>query len=163
MDRLDIGDERSHDSDHFRNGSWLEERLLLIDLRYFKYLRFARIDENSGYFVSPLKRGADPAILAELRTWRGSAGPLVGEHVSAVIGNLHPQEVDVLVEVSFNRRILAGTRSSDTRTFWVTGHHNPETDEYHLYITTLRTSRSHRPRSPRCTPPSGRSKGAFGN
>ena len=137
VERLDIGDERSHDSDHFRNGSWLDGRLLLIDLAYFKYHRFARVDENGGYFVSRLKRSANPSIIKELRTWRGNARALVGEQIWDVIDDLHRQEVDVLVEVSFKRRIYGGTRSSDTRTFRVTGHRNPESGEYHLYITNL--------------------------
>ncbi|GAA0464876.1 hypothetical protein GCM10008985_22280 [Halococcus dombrowskii] len=48
--------ERPHDSTEFKTGSWLEGRLLLLDLAHFKFRRFALIDENGGYFVSRLKR-----------------------------------------------------------------------------------------------------------
>ncbi|MFB6152820.1 MAG: IS4 family transposase, partial [Halodesulfurarchaeum sp.] len=111
---LDLADERSHDSDFFRNGSWLTGRLLLIDLAYFKYHRFARIDENDGFFVSRLKRSANPEIIEELRVWRGNAKPLVGEQVWDVVDDLYRKEIDVLVECGFKRRAYNGTRPTDT-------------------------------------------------
>ena len=43
---------------------------MLFDLAYFKYRRFALIDENDGYFVSRLKKNANPMITSELRKWR---------------------------------------------------------------------------------------------
>ena len=64
-------DEKTHDSTLFETGSWLQGRLVLLDLTYFKYRRFALIDENGGYFVSRLKQNANPVITAELREWRG--------------------------------------------------------------------------------------------
>ena len=134
---LDLADERSHDSDFFRNGSWLEGRLLLVDLAYFKYHRFARIDENGGYFVSRLKHSANPTVIEELRTWPGNAKPLVGEPVWDVVDDLYRQEIDVLVEVGFKRRAYNGTRSADTKPFRVVGHRHPETGAYHLYLTNL--------------------------
>ena len=134
---LDLADERSHDSDFFRNGSWLNGRLLLVDLAYFKYHRFVRIDENGGYFVSRLKRSANPTIIEELRTWRGNAKPLVGEQVWDVVDDLYRREIDVLVEVGFKRRPYGDQHSADTTTFRVVGHRHPATDEYHLYLTNL--------------------------
>jgi len=76
IERIDVTDEKTHDSTLFKTGSWLENRLVLFDLAYFKYRRFARIDENGGYFVSRLKQNANPVITAELREWRGRAIPL---------------------------------------------------------------------------------------
>ena len=45
---------------------------MLLDLSYFKYRRFALVDENDGYFVSRLKKSANQVITAEFREWRGS-------------------------------------------------------------------------------------------
>ena len=73
IERIDVTDEKTHDSTLFRTGSWLEGRLVLFDLAYFKYRRFVLIDENDGYFVSRLKQNANPVITAELREWRGRA------------------------------------------------------------------------------------------
>ncbi len=55
-------DEKTHDSTLFNTGSWLEDRLVLFDRAYFKYRRFALIDENDGYFISRLKESADPVV-----------------------------------------------------------------------------------------------------
>jgi len=76
IERIDTADEKTHDSTLFKTGPWLENRLMLFDLAYFKYRRFALIDENGGYFVSRLKQNANPVITAELREWRGRAIPL---------------------------------------------------------------------------------------
>jgi len=81
IERIDVTDEKTHDSTLFKTGSWLENRLVLFDLAYFKYRRFARIDENGGYFVSRLKQNANPVITAELREWRGRAIPLEGKQL----------------------------------------------------------------------------------
>jgi putative transposase len=51
----------------FNTGPWLENRLVLFDLAYFKYRRFALIDENDGYFMSRLKQNANPLIMGELQ------------------------------------------------------------------------------------------------
>jgi putative transposase len=137
VEQLDITDGRTHDSTQFRNGSWLEGRLLLFDLGYFKYHRFVRIDENGGFFVSRLKRNANPEIVEELQSWRGNAKPLVGEAVWDVVDDLHRAEIDALAEVSFKRRAYRGTRSSDSATFRLVGLRNDATGEYHCYLTNL--------------------------
>jgi putative transposase len=137
VERLDLSDGRTHDSTRFWNGSWLGGRLLLFDLGYFKYHRFVRIDENGGFFVSRLKRNANPEIVEELRSWRGNARPLVGENVWDVVEDLHRSEIDALVEVEFKRRTYAGSRSIDTTTFRLVGLYNDATGEYHCYLTNL--------------------------
>lgn len=106
--KISITGERPHDSTEFETGSWLEGRLLILDLAYFKFRRFARIDENGGYFVSRLKRNTTTEIVAELREWRGRAIPLEGRQVFEVAEDLHRTYVDVEVEVAFRRGSYAG-------------------------------------------------------
>jgi len=137
IDQLSITDEKTHDSTGFDTGPWLEGQLALLDLAYFKYRRFALIDENGGYFVSRLKDCANPVITDELREWRGRAIPLEGKKIQDVADNLHRQYIDVKVEVSFQRREYAGTQSYDTKTFRVVGVRDEDADDYHLYITNL--------------------------
>jgi IS4 transposase len=67
----EITDETTHESTLFETGSWLRGRLFLLDQGFFKYRRFALIDESDGFFVSRLKPNANPLITAELREWRG--------------------------------------------------------------------------------------------
>jgi len=75
IERIDVTDEKAHDSTLFKTGSWLCGRLVLFDKAYFKYRRFALIDENDGYFVSRLKQNANPVITAELRNGAGAPFP----------------------------------------------------------------------------------------
>src|SRR6056297_2313859 len=137
IERLDVTDEKTHDSALFKTGSWLCERLVLFDLAYFKYRRFALIDENDGYFVSRLKQNANPVITAELREWRGRAIPLEGKQLRAVLNDLDRKYIDVEVEVEFKRGPYNGTQSLDTKRFRVVGVRNEDDDDYHLYITNL--------------------------
>ncbi len=137
IERIDTADEKAHDSTLFKTGPWLENRLMLFDLAYFKYRRFALIDENDGYFVSRLKKNANPVITAELREWRGRAIPLEGKQLRAVLDDLDRKYIDVEVEVEFKRGPYNGTRSLDTKQFRVVGVRNEDADDYHLYMTNL--------------------------
>lgn len=110
IDHLDITDERTHNSTSFKTGKWLQGRLILLDLAYFKYHRFARIDENDGYFVSLVKRSTNPEIVAELRSWRGRSRPLFDKKVWDAVVRLTRHEIDVLMEVTFKGRPYRGTR-----------------------------------------------------
>jgi len=137
IERIDVTDEKTHDSTLFKTGSWLDGRLVLLDLAYFKYRRFALIDENDGYFVSRLKDNANPVITAELREWRGRAIPLEGKQIHDVVDDLSRRYIDVGVEVEFKRGQYEGTRSLDTKRFRVVGVRDEDADDYHLYITNL--------------------------
>ena len=137
IERLDTANEKTHDSTLFKTGPWLENRLVLFDLAYFKYRRFALIDENDGYFVSRLKLNANPLITAELREWRGRAIPLEGSQIHDVVDDLHREYIDVEVEAEFKRGQYEGTRSLDTKRFRVVGVRDGDADDYHLYITTV--------------------------
>ena len=133
-----ITDERTHESTLFKTGAWLRGRLFLLDLSFFKYRRFALIDENDGFFVSRLKRSANPGIVRELREWRGRAIPLVGRRVFDVVGDLYREEIDVEVEVRFKRRKYKGKQSWDRKRFRVIGVRSADADDgYQLYITNL--------------------------
>ncbi len=113
VEHLSVTNEKTHDSKLFNTGSWLEGRLAIFDLAYFKYRRFALIDENDSYFLSRLKKSANPVVTEELREWRGRAIPLEGEKIFDVVDDLSRKYIDV--EVEFDRREYAGTQSRDTK------------------------------------------------
>ncbi len=92
---------------------------------YFKYRRFALIDENGGYLVNRLKDCANTVITAELREWRSRAIPLEGEQIQDVAEDLHRQYIDVRYEK---------TQLWYTKQFRVGGVRDKD-DDYHLYIT----------------------------
>lgn len=133
----EITDETTHESTLFETGFWMRGRLFLLDLGFFKYRRFALIDENDGFFLSRLKRSSNPLITNAAQTLRGNSIDIEGEQVFDVVGDLHRQYIDVDVEVSFKRREYNNTRSTDSKQFRVVGVLVADTDNYHLYLTSL--------------------------
>jgi len=73
IEQFQLTDERTHESSQLRTGSWLRGRLLLFDLGFYSFRRFALIDENSGFFVGQLKSNANPLIVGKRWKWRGRA------------------------------------------------------------------------------------------
>ncbi|HJH29515.1 MAG TPA: hypothetical protein C5S51_07475, partial [Methanosarcinaceae archaeon] len=69
--RIGLFAESTNELKTLRIGPWIKNRILLIDLGFYKYQLFARIDENGGYFVSRLKGNADPLIVSVNRTCKG--------------------------------------------------------------------------------------------
>jgi putative transposase len=128
---------RVNDSTVFRVGKWVENRLLLFDMGYFRYQLFDCIRRNGGYFLTRLKSHANPVIVAVHRQWRGASVPLVGERLQDVLARLQRGILDVEIEVAFPRRSYCGKRSRDTARFRLVGIRDAETGDYHLYVTNL--------------------------
>ena len=133
--------ERRNDGHVLRVGRWIEDRLLLFDLGYYRYQLFDCIRRNGGYFLTRLKANANPLIVAVHRAWRGASVPLVGERLQDVLNRLQREEIDVEIEVQFKRRSYAGQQSSATQRFRLVGLRNEETSQYHLYVTNLPADR----------------------
>ncbi len=85
IERLNVTDEKTHDSTSFRIESWLGSRLFLLDLAYFTYRRFALIDENDGYFVRLLKEIANLVIRRNYRNGAAAPFPLKGKQIRDVV------------------------------------------------------------------------------
>jgi IS4 transposase len=137
LEQFQLTDECTHESSQLRTGSWLRGRLLLFDLGFYSFRRFALIEENDGYFLTRLKTNANPLIVGKRRKWRGRAISLPGRRLQDVLGDLTREIIDVTVEIEFKRRPYAGKQSTDTMEFRVVGVRNEDTDDYHLYVTNL--------------------------
>jgi putative transposase len=129
--------ERTNDLKTLRMGSWIKDRILLVDLGFYKYLMFTRIKENGGYFVSRLKSNASPLIIEANRAHPGRSIDVRGKHLQEVLKNLKRQVLDVEVEVDFNRRAYRGKEKKDHDRFRLVAVYNEDEDKYHLYITNL--------------------------
>ena len=130
-----ITSERTGDGKALLAGKWLKDRLILFDLGYYRYQLFDCIRRNGGFFLSRLKSNTNPTIVAVHRAWPGASVPLVGEKLQDVIARLQREEIDVEIQVKFQRRIYAGKRSYARERFRLVGLRNKETKEYHLYVT----------------------------
>jgi len=121
---------KTHDRSQLPTGEWVADALILLDLGFYDFWLFDRIDQNGGWFVSRVKDNANFEIVEELRTWRGNSIPLEGKSLQAVLDDLHRQEIDVRITHSFDRK--RGSSASTTRTFRLVGLRNAESEEYHL-------------------------------
>ena len=135
--RVKITEERKNDGRTLTVGKWVEQKLLLFDLGYFRYQLFDCIARNKGFFLSRLKVNANPLITATHRAWRGQSVPIVGQRLRDVLGRLQRKVLDVEIEANFSRRQYAGKRSGATGSFRLIGVFNEETAQYHLYVTNL--------------------------
>ncbi|MDL0140920.1 IS4-like element ISH5 family transposase, partial [Halobacterium salinarum] len=133
--RFRTTDGTTHERSQLPTGEWVADALILLDLGFYDFWLFDRIDQNGGWFVSRVKDNANFEIVEELRTWRGNSIPLEGESLQAVLDDLQRQEIDVRITLSFERK--RGSGASATRTFRLVGLRNEETEEYHLYLTNL--------------------------
>jgi putative transposase len=136
-----ITPERDHDGPVFKVGPWVKDRLLLFDLGYFRYQLFDCIRRNGGFFLTRLKKNANPRIVAVNRLHRGRAVELVGQRLRDVIGGLDREVLDIEVEVEFPRRTYAGKSRHARQRLRIVGLRDVAAGEYHLYITNLPVDR----------------------
>lgn len=129
--------ERTHDIKTLRIGPWVKNRILLIDLGFYKHHVFTRIVENGGFFVSRLKGTADPMIVSVNSICRGRSIDVVGKRVSEVVPKLKRQIVDVEVEVQMKRRRYEGKQRKDAVRFRMIAVYNKEEKTYHLYLANI--------------------------
>jgi IS4 transposase len=141
MRSVKVSSGRQHDSPVLKVGRWVRDRLLLFDLGYFRYGLFDRIDAQGGYFISRLKQNANPLITGVLRDGTPNGVPLVGERLKDVVGRLRRAEFDVEIEVEFRRREYGGRRRMARMRLRLVGVRDPETGQYHLYVTNIPAER----------------------
>lgn len=120
-----------------RLGPWVAGCLLLIDLGYYEFALFHRIDQNKGFFLSRAKSNFNGRIVSVNRAWRGRAIDVEGRKLQEVLPLLERGVLDVNVEVSFQKRRYRGESRRHTRTFRLVAVRNGETKKYHLYLTNL--------------------------
>ena len=135
--RIGIYAESTNELKTLRIGPWIKDRILLIDLGFYKHQLFVRIKENGGHFVSRLKGNADPLIIDVYNTCRGNSIDVKGKHLSEVLPKLKRQVLDVEVEVSFKRRSYNGKKRKDTEKFRLVAIYNEDEEKYHVYLTDI--------------------------
>ena len=135
--KVKVTGERAKDHRAFQMGPWVEGRLLLFDLGYFRYQLFDCVDRNGGYFITRLNANANPRIVAVHRQWRGRAIDIEGKRLEEVAGRLQRDVLDVEVEVAFQRRAYAGTRRTVRRRVRLVAGRLPESTEYRFSLTNI--------------------------
>jgi len=131
--------ERVSEIKTLKIGSWVKDRILLIDLGFYKHHTFTRIVEYGGYFVSRWKKVADPTIISVTEGLsKDLPDKIVGKKLSEIIPILPKNGIlDAIVEVTFKRRIYKGQQRQDTQSFRLVGVYNDESEKYHIYLTNI--------------------------
>lgn len=135
--RVKLYGERVAEIKTLRLGPWVKDRLLLIDLGFYKHHAFHAIDQHGGSFISRLKESANPTIVRLNERVRGNSIDVEGMPIRDVLARAKRRVLDVMVEVSFKKRAYRGKESTGTKTFRVVAVRNDETGAYHAYITNL--------------------------
>ncbi len=129
--------ERTSEVKTLTVGEWVKGRVLLVDLGFFKYGLFDRIDAHGGFFVTRLKQNANPTITRLIRNVRGASVPVEGEALRDVLPRLKREVLDCEVEVAFRHREYAGSRKGAKANFRIVAILDDESREYHTYLTNI--------------------------
>lgn len=135
--KVTIHGERINETKTLKIGPWVKNKLLLVDLGFFKYQMFARIQENGGYYLTRLKGNANPLFLSTLRSYRGNAIELEGKHWKDVKDKIMRDVLDAEVEITFSRRAYNGKHSKDSMLSRLVAIYNTEAKKYHVYLTNI--------------------------
>jgi putative transposase len=128
---------KAHDSKHFHVGPWVQDGLLLVDLGYYCFRRFARIDALGGFFISRVKDKANPWIVRSLRSHRGRKVPIAGERLQAVLARLRRRVLDLEVEVEYYPRAYRGSARKRRMILRLVGIWDQTDRCYHLFFTNV--------------------------
>ena len=131
-----ITDARTHDGRVRHLGGWVRGNLLLFDLGYYCFPSFSRIHRNGGSFITRLKGGANPEVMAVLGdAWTDLVRP--GARLRDVLARTHRDVLDLNVELRFRKRSYRGIRHGASETFRVVAIRNKETRKFHVYVTNI--------------------------
>ncbi len=119
-------------------GPWVKDRILLVDLGFYKTQLFARVAENGGYFVSRIRKNMDPVIVyIEEGAPKTKREGFIGKTVNECIEQLPGKDVDAIVKIAFKRRAYKGKQKNDEMKVRLVAVYNVEEEKYHIYITNI--------------------------
>lgn len=136
--RLKVTDKTTHDSQVWKRiGKWIRGHLLLVDLGYYDFHLFWRIDKQGGFVLSRAKTNFNPVIVGLNKRHRGKAVKVVGEKLQDVLERFERKVFDFQVRVEVTKRRYRGVRRKVSFEMRLVGIWNAEAGRYHLYLTNL--------------------------
>ena len=119
-------------------GPWIKDRILLVDLGFYKTQMFARVEENGGYFVSRIRKNMDPILVSvEEGLSKTKSKEFAGKPVSECIEQLSGKNSDAVVKIAFKRRAYKGKQKQDEMLVRLVAVYNDEDEKHHIYITNI--------------------------
>ena len=130
--------EKTAEMKTLKIGPWIKDRILLVDLGFYKNQMFARVEENGGYFVSRIKKNMDPIVVSiEEGVPITKCKEFVGKPVSECIKQLSGKDFDAIVKIKFKRREYKGKQKQDEMRVRLVAVYNDEDEKHHIYITNI--------------------------
>lgn len=131
--------ERTGDIRTLKIGPWVKDRLLILDLGFFKHWSFTKISENGGYFLTRLKSTSKPVVKRILTPGiDGSCSTYIGKPVNEVLRHMPRGTVVMEVTLPFRRRkYKTNAGKIDSIDFLVIAEYNPDSGQWHTYLTNL--------------------------
>ena len=106
--------EKTAEIKTLRIGPWIKNRILLVDLGFYKNQMFARVEENGGFFVSRIKKNMNPFVVSiEEGVPKTKYGEFLGKTVNECIEQLSGKDFDAVVKIVFKRRKYKGQQKKD--------------------------------------------------
>ena len=120
-----LTDQTTHDTGPVKRiGKWVKGSLLMMDLGYYDFHLFHRIDNQDGYFLSRVKDGANPSPISSNVDCPGQSIELAGKELKDVLGRLQRKIIHVVVELPVKVRKYQGQRRTIHREFRMVGVRN---------------------------------------
>jgi putative transposase len=130
--------EKTAEIKTLRIGPWIKDRILLVDLGFYKNQMFARVEENGGFFVSRIKKNMDPIVVSiEEGVPKTKCKEFIGKPTSKCIQQLPGKDVDAIVRIAFKRRKYKGKQKKDEMRVRLVAVYNDEDEKHHIYITNI--------------------------
>jgi putative transposase len=136
---IGIYPERTSEMTTLRIGPWIKDRILLIDLGFYKHLLFSKIKQYEGSFVSRLKGNVNPLIIFAHKSCTVKNIDVKGKHLNEILPKLKGEVLDVEVEIPFRRPNYNGKSKTrmDSERFRLVAVYNVEEEQYHIYLTDI--------------------------
>jgi putative transposase len=136
---IGIYPERTSELKTLRIGPWIKDRILLIDLGFYKHLLFSKIKQYEGSFVSRLKGNVNPLIIFAYSTCTVNNIDVKGKRLNEILPKLKRGVLDVEVEIPFKRPNYNGKSKTrmDTERFRLVAVYNIDEEKYHIYLTDI--------------------------
>ncbi len=135
---LALYSEKTAEIKTLKIGPWIKDRILLVDLGFYKTQMFARVEENGGYFVSRIRKNMDPFIVSiENGILEKKSEEFIGKRVSEFTKQYSGEDLDAVVKIAFKRRAYKGKQRKDEMLVRLVATYNFEEEKYHIYITNI--------------------------
>jgi putative transposase len=130
--------EKTAEMKTLKIGPWIKDRILLVDLGFYKSQMFARVEENGGYFVSRIRKNMDPILVSvEEGLSKTKSKEFTGKPVSECIKQLSGKDLDAVVKIKFKRRVYKDKQKQDEMCVRLVAVYNDEDEKHHTYITNI--------------------------